>query len=75
MDDRVRQRERGTSPRIDQKIVIPRRVLRFLGEGKTDPALGVGIDEEDFPPPLRERVAQVDGDGRLPDSSFLADQS
>lgn len=75
MNDRIRQRKRQYSSCVQEKIVKARSVLRLLGEGKTDAALGVGIDEEDFPSPLRKRVAQVDGYGRLPDSSFLADQS
>lgn len=75
LDDCVCQRQGRPRAPVQQKIVVTRSVLGFLGEGKADATLRVGIDEEDSPPPLRERVAQVDGNGRLPDSSFLADQS
>ena len=54
--------------------MIANHVLGFLRQRKANPALEVGIHEEYFPTAFRERVAQIDGDGRLSDSSLLTDQ-
>ncbi len=43
-----------------------------LGEGKPDRALGIGIDQEDAPTPLRQGMREIDGGGGFTDASLLA---